>query len=185
MKKTYLVKKYPDMPESEENWIMMNGYEFARFMKTEDGKKRKLNFAQLDSCGEGDDIVVVECGEKKSKEWRADKDAHDYITEQEVKSNVVVVSYDALDSEDEDTIGEELIADDYDLVADIISKIDREKLCEALKKLKPEELKLLSLLYLIDEPLTEAEYAGQKGVRHQTIHVLKKRALMKLKKYFQ
>ena len=33
MKKIFLVKKNPNMPESEDNWIMMNSYEFAMFIK--------------------------------------------------------------------------------------------------------------------------------------------------------
>ena len=55
-----MVKKNPNMPESEDNWIMMNGYEFARFMETEEGQRRKKNFAQIDACGEEDVIYVVE-----------------------------------------------------------------------------------------------------------------------------
>ena len=58
MKKIYMVKKNPNMPESEDNWIMMNGYEFARFMETEEGQRRKKNFAQIDACGEEDVIYV-------------------------------------------------------------------------------------------------------------------------------
>ena len=38
MKKIYMVKKNPNMPENEDKWIMMNGFELAMFMKTEEGQ---------------------------------------------------------------------------------------------------------------------------------------------------
>ena len=37
MKKIYLVKKDP-AKEGQDNWITMNGYEFAMFMKTPKGQ---------------------------------------------------------------------------------------------------------------------------------------------------
>lgn len=37
MKNIYLVKKNPEMEVSDENWIVMNAYEFAMFLKTPDG----------------------------------------------------------------------------------------------------------------------------------------------------
>lgn len=39
MKKIYLVKKNPEKPAGRENWIVMNSYDFAMFMKTPEGKK--------------------------------------------------------------------------------------------------------------------------------------------------
>lgn len=59
MKKIYLVKKDP-AAEGQDNWITMNGYEFAMFMKTPEGQARKDNFGQLDACSEDDNIIVME-----------------------------------------------------------------------------------------------------------------------------
>lgn len=41
MKKVYLVKKNPEMPAGRDNWIVMNSYEFYKFMETTEGKKRR------------------------------------------------------------------------------------------------------------------------------------------------
>ena len=41
MKKIYLVKKDVNKPSGEGNWIKMNSYEFAMFMKTLEGQERK------------------------------------------------------------------------------------------------------------------------------------------------
>ena len=47
MKKIYLVKKDPEKPASKDNWIIMNSYEFAMFLKTPEGEKRKSAFRSL------------------------------------------------------------------------------------------------------------------------------------------
>ena len=46
MKKIYLVKKDVNKPAGEGNWIEMNPYEFAMFMKTDEGKQRRPGFGQ-------------------------------------------------------------------------------------------------------------------------------------------
>ena len=104
MKKIYMVKKNPNMPENEDNWIMMNGFEFAMFMKTEEGQRRKNNFAQLDACSEDDDIYIVECGEERAKEWRSEKYAHDYLRECEEESGLETVSFNAVNMEERKSI---------------------------------------------------------------------------------
>lgn len=72
MKKTYLVKKDPNLPGSDDNWIIMNGYEFAMFMQTEEGKNRKNNFGRLDAASENDSAIIIECGQSIAKELQRD-----------------------------------------------------------------------------------------------------------------
>ena len=185
MKKIYMVKKNPNMPESEGNWIMMNGFEFAMFMKTEDGQRRKNNFAQLDACSDDDDIYIVECGEERAKEWRSEKDAHDYLKECEAESGLETVSFNAVNFNGEEINLDEVIADpEVDVVAEVVQKVTHEALLEALTKLSQKDYEVIYHLYLSDKPMKEEEYAEICGCTQQAINYRKKQAIKKLKKYF-
>ncbi len=185
MKKIYMVKKNPNMPESEDNWIIMNGYEFARFMETEDGQSRKKNFAQLDACGDEDDIIIAECGEKRAKEWRAEKDAHDYLRECEIESGIETVSFYSTDVDGEEINLEDVVGDpDVDVVADVIKKVTHEALVVALQKLSESEYDLIYHLYLSEHRMTESEYGEIHDLTQQAIHYRKMQVLQTLKNYF-
>ena len=185
MKKFYMVKKNPNMPESEDNWIMMNGYEFARFMETEEGKSRRKNFAQIDACGEEDDIYVVECGEERAKEWRSEKDAHDYLKECEAESGIETVSFDCVEVDGEELSLEEVVEDpESDVVAEVIRKVTHDALMEALSILSDSDYDLIYHLYLADERLTAREYAAKMRVCDVVISKKKKRIIKKLKNFF-
>ena len=185
MKKIYMVKKNPNLPESEDNWIMMNGYEFARFMETEEGQRRKKNFAQIDACGEEDDIYVVECGEERAKAWRSEKDAHDYLKECEAESGIETVSFYAIDSEGEEIDLEDIVADpESDVVAEVIRKVSHDALMEALSTLSDSEYDLIFQLYLSDEPLSLSEIAERENVYVSTIMRRRDKILEKIQNYF-
>lgn len=65
----YLVKKNPNKPNSEDNWLMMSIAEFNEFVKTPEAKGRY--FADL-GAHEYSDIVCGQCGKhfaRKSK-WK-------------------------------------------------------------------------------------------------------------------
>ena len=181
MKKIYMVKKNPNMPESEDNWIMMNGYEFARFMETEEGKSRRKNFAQIDACGEEDDIYVVECGEERAKEWRSEKDAHDYLKECEAESGIETVSFDVVEVDGEELSLEEVVADpESDVVEEAFKHMSLEQLSAALDTLSDDEYYLIFSLYLRDEPYSEYELSRVSGIPRTTISYRKKQILEKL-----
>ena len=185
MKKIYMVKKNPNMPESEDNWIMMNGYEFARFMETEEGQRRKKNFAQIDACGEEDDIYVVECGEERAKEWRSEKDAHDYLKECEVESGIETVSFDVVEVDGEELSLEEVVENpESDVVAEVIRKVAHDDLMEALSTLSDSDYDLIYQLFLSDEPLSLSEIAERENVYVSTIMRRRDKILEKIKKYF-
>lgn len=185
MKKIYMVKKNPNMLDNEDNWIMMNGFEFAMFMKTEEGQRRKNNFAQLDACSEDDDIYIVECGEERAKEWRAEKDAHDYLKECEAESGLETVSFNAVNMDGEEINLEDVFADpEIDMVVEVVQKVTLEALLDALIKLSRKNYELIYHLYLSDRPMKEKEYAEICECTQQAINYRKKQAIKKLKKYF-
>lgn len=112
--KTYLVKKDINKPDVQDNWIIMNGYEFARFMETEDGRRRKKNFAKLDRCDECDDAIIVECGAFRAKEWERQRLRELYRAC--ANSKYPTISYDYPSPRKEACCGDDFIADP---VADI------------------------------------------------------------------
>lgn len=182
MKKTYLVKKNPNMPESEDNWIMMNGFEFARFMETPEGQSRKDNFGRLDSYGDNDSIFVIECGKSKAVEWRADKDAHDYLVKQEALSNIKTVSFNILCTDDDESSGENVIADpDCDVVSDLIRILDNQSLMKALKSLDTDEYQLIYYLFLKNNPVSERQASFILNMPRTTLNYRRKMILQKLK----
>ena len=81
MSKIFLVKKDPSK-EGQDNWITMNGTEFMAFISTPEGASRKNNFGCIDSCGDGDSTIIIECGEEKAKNLRVEKDRRIYLQRQ-------------------------------------------------------------------------------------------------------
>lgn len=92
MRKIYLVKKNPEQPADGNNWIVMNSFEFMNFVKTPEGQKRKACFGQLDACSVDDVIIIAECGTETAKQWRSEKDRHDYLASIEKQSGMTVYS---------------------------------------------------------------------------------------------
>ncbi len=185
MKKIYMVKKNPNMPESEDNWIMMNGYDFAMFIKTEEGQRRKNNFAQIDACGEDDDIYIVECGEERAKKWRAEKDAHDYLKECEVNSGFETISFNAVDADGEELNLEDVVADpDSDVESEAFRRMKKEKIRSIVNLLSEDEYNLIFELFLSDEPMSLSEIADRENVAVSTIMRRRDKILEKIKNYF-
>lgn len=81
MRKIYLVKKNPELPADGNNWLVMNSFEFRNFIQTPEGQKRRDRFGQLDACSVDDVIIIAECGTETAKQWRSEKDRHDYLAE--------------------------------------------------------------------------------------------------------
>ena len=183
MKKTYLVKKDVTMPTSEDNWIIMNAYEFMEFIKTPEGQSRKANFGRLDACSEEDQIVFVECGKETARVWESDVNRRKYISKTLNELKPVFVDYCSFVSDGECFQAEELLEDtSFDLEDSIIKKLDIELLREALGTLSRVEMELIQALFLSDEPMSLVEYADKKGVSKVAIFKQKERVLKKLRK---
>ena len=183
MKKVYLVKKNPEMPAGRDNWIVMNSYEFMQFMQTAEGRARRHHFGQLDGCDIDDIIIIAECGQETAVKWRAEKDARDYLKEEERKSGITVYSLYDVPTEEEELTGEEVIAaPDCDVEAQVTRKLEHEMLYEVLRELSPFEMKLIENFYLSDHPRTESEFGKAFGMTREEIHWMKRRILSDLRK---
>jgi|GEM_PF-303862 len=164
MRKIYLVKKNPELPADGNNWLVMNSFEFRNFIQTPEGQKRRDRFGQLDACSVDDVIIIAECGTETAKQWRSEKDRHDYLVSIENQSGITVFSYNTQTTTEDDMSGEELLVDqDCSVIDAILKKEEKNTLYAAVAKLSPAEINLMTSLYLCDDPIGQREYAR----RHQ------------------
>lgn len=169
------------MPASDSNWIMVNAFEFANFMKTPEGQARKRNFGQLDACDKEDLIYVFECGHETAKQWRSDKDRHNYLLACERESGYITISYNCL-SQDESVSGEEVIEDsNYDVEETVMLRLELERLRDSLQILSSTEREIIELLYLSDTPMTISACARILGLPRITVSRMVSRIIHKLK----
>lgn len=104
MRKIYLVKKNPELPADGNNWLVMNSFEFMNFIQTPEGQKRRDRFGQLDACSVDDVIIIAECGTETAKQWRSEKDRHDYLVSIENQSGITVFSYNTQTTTEDDML---------------------------------------------------------------------------------
>ena len=183
MRKIYLVKKNPELPADGNNWLVMNSFEFRNFIQTPEGQKRRDRFGQLDACSVDDVIIIAECGTETAKQWRSEKDRHDYLVSIENQSGITVFSYNTQTTTEDDMSGEELLVDqDCSVIDAILKKEEKSTLYAAVAKLSPAEINLMTSLYLCDDPIGQREYARRHGVAVTTINHQLTVALKKLKK---
>lgn len=182
MKKIYLVKKNPQMPANENNWIIMDSKEFGLFKETEEGIKRGNDFCRL-SGFPSDDVIIAECDKKTAKQWRVETSRSDYMLQTERELGYMVFSYHGIQSESGEPIsGEDLLEDEaVDVEESAIAHIMQEKVRNALMYLSEEDKDLIEKLFLSECPMTEREYAERLGKNTTTIHERKKRILSDLK----
>ena len=179
----YLIKKNPNLPNSEDNWIMMSIAEFNEFIKTPVAKGRY--FADVGAHEYSDTWYVVECDKETALKWRRELNRHYYLKRMERESGLKTVSMSSLIINEEEYNGEEILADsDADVVAEVMQKMAFETLEKVLDSLTAEEYDILYNLYLTDEPLTEREYGMLKGIPQKTLNDRKIRILKKVKSFF-
>ena len=162
MRKIYLVKKNPELPADGNNWIVMSSIEFMNFVKTPDGQKRKACFGQLDACSVDDVIIIAECGAETAKQWRSEKDRHDYLASVEKQSGVTVFSYNTQTTTEDGLSGEEILTDKgCDVAGEVIEKLYLMELQNALSQLNEKDRKgnpFLTLQPLRTSRLSEINY---------------------------
>ena len=182
--KTYMVKKDINKPDSQDNWIIMTGMEFFRFMQTEEGRSRSKSFALLESGDGCDDDIIAECGEQKAREWENERLLRYYHSKSNKKFNTV--SYDWCLTDSSTYGADDIIADPTaDVEATVMDNLKNEILYNAICTLTPQQMVLIDQLFLSNTPMTLKEYAECNGINENSAHGRKARALMRLKKYFE
>ncbi len=183
MKKVILVKKDPGKPAGADNWIVMTSYEFAMFMKTPEGERRRRGFAMLYGCERDDAIIIAECGEENARQWKADINRADYIRTRNAKHGNRVYSFTELRPDPYGEHGwEEILGDGRDEVEEtVMARLTVEKLRKAMQFLTEEERDLVEKMFLTDLPMTEEEYAESIGIKRHQANYRKRKVLEKLR----
>jgi len=184
MKTTYLVKKNPEQPTGNDNWIIMDGKEFKAFRESEEGKRRSNNFIKL--CTEYDEeCIVMECDLEKLKKWKAELNHAAYVQKVNQAAGFTVISYHQFDTDDEDVNGEESIKDASESIEDtVINKMETKRLVELVSQLSKEDQELIYCFYLTETPMKETVYAKKRGIPTSTLNDRKARAIARLKKLY-
>ena len=187
MKRICLVKKDPLMPPSDDNWIVMNYHDYLEFMKTPEGQSRKENFAQLNGVDEDDVIYIVESNTQKAKQIRAERDAHDYLTEQENLSGYLTLSMEELTANlDDDLSAYDIIEDpSEDVVANYLRFSNIETLFRAIESLDDEEKWIINKLFLDENTCSLLELSQSLGIPYMTLSYKKSKIFRKIKKFFR
>ena len=129
-----------------------------------------------------DVIIIAECGAETAKQWRSEKDRHDYLASIEKQSGMMVFSYNTQTTTEDEMSGEELLADNQsDVVEEVLRRFQKAHIQETLAALLPEERDLIESLIISDFPMTEREYAKKVGKTQSTIHCQKAAILKRLK----
>ena len=186
MKTIYLVKKNPEVQGDQNNWITMNSYEFAMFMKTEEGKRRRAFFGEMDAVDEHDYRIVMECDAASARELKREKDRATYLRRVEIESGICTFSVDEqrlYDDRKEEEVS--LVDPSADVEGDCVKKQEMEELVKALSKLNREEFDLIQHMFLNEKCLNGEQYAKMLGVSRKTVNEKKKAILRLLRAYLQ
>lgn len=186
MKKFYIVDENGTYASADgkTHFTCLTGKDLFDYLNSEVGSKKEF-YVDFDDNG---DEIGVEVPEDKLEEHLKEKEHRKYLNKVQKEVGYTIVSLNAdFDGKDgEQMTYEEVIADEdsLDFIEEISRKADIQTLRKALASLTVDELDLVTRLYLIDSPMTEAEYAELMNVNQSTVHRRKKTILQKLKTFF-
>lgn len=184
-KKICLVKKDPSLPDSPNNWVVMNGFEFYLFLKTPDGALRKKNFVSMPpfDYDDPDDIwYVIEYGRKKRKLARKQANRAHYVKQQEFDYPLEIVSYSHMLDDGREDDYEHLMTDpDCFVEDDAVDSLQWHEVQVAIGRLTESDREVITSFYLSNAPETESRYAERHGITQGGAHRRKCRAIRNLR----
>lgn len=185
MNSTFLVKKDVTTPCTEDNWILMKSSEFRKFIKSDEGQKRKRDFARLDACSEDDSVLFVECGYETAKEMNRDRKKQAY------RRKMAIDAGETCFSDVQYYLGQELLLEEMllDDTASMESRTEQKHLLAALNEaiwgLSEDDRTVLFMLYFSETPVKLTDYAKVLGVSKEAVFHRKQTVLRHLKKFLQ
>ena len=160
------------------------GYEYMIASQKEGRRFIKINSYSVD----GED-VFIELTEDMISTFRSAERREQYVSDSKKESGIIDISIYAMEGtgDDYDLIsGEELIADESENPEDeALRKLDLSTLRRALRTLSKEEMELITLLYLSEEPISENQYAQLLGVPQTTLNYRKEKIFKKIRIFFR
>lgn len=185
MKKFYIVDKNGTYASADgkTRFKCLTGKALFDYLKSDEGSKKEFD---IDFDDNGDEIGI-EIPKDIANAHLKEKERRKYVLKTQKTLGYTIVSLNS-DFEGKDgemmTFGEVITDDSDDLVEEIARKENIQRLQLALLQLSTEELDLITSLYLIESPLTEAEYAARMNVNQSTINRRKNAILHRLKSFF-
>ncbi|MBD9162403.1 MAG: sigma-70 family RNA polymerase sigma factor [Blautia wexlerae] len=182
MANTYLVKKDPTLPCSDENWMVMSYKEYKEWVETSEGMSRKIVFGKILPATENDNVIYIECDEDEQKKCKRENNKKRYSRYFENEFGHRTISYHS-DTLDETEFSEEFLVDtETNVEEEVISKICIEQLKVVMDLLSESEKDLINRMFLDEPPLSEREYAKMLGIVPGAVNYRKKIVLSKMKK---
>lgn len=175
----YLVKKDPVSSKENVEWIQMDGREFYQFIHSPEGRGRYFIHLTDDVSFEADEIYI-EAGYLEYRAWQKEYDAHRYLMEQQ--EDIRILSSDVPVSGGEEILIDTVLDDRPSVEDMMIGKDERERLYAALKKLNPDEQRILRTLYFSGKVLSDTDAGRRLGLSRQTFQYRKKKIISKLSK---
>lgn len=188
MKKTFLVMTDPEKGAREDNWTIMNAFEFARFMETEEGQKRKNHFERLDALDEDDDILIMECSTEQAMKVKSERNRADYCQRVKTETGFETMSLDgtAFGGDEEEILLIEMIADEaMDTEEQAVKEILKAEIPAAMEELSKVEQDLIRALYMGDEKMTVNRYSNLTGRSRNYITAKHQSAIRKLRLHYR
>lgn len=183
MKRIYLVKKDEHLPTSQDNWIEMNALQFAAFLETNAGQRRRNRFLQLNNTLGDDEAIFYECSEKEYPIWKKERESELYKNRRQRQYGYTIVTFTTITEDGEEIAGENILPDPgVDIEGEFIVRSEIERLTQAIAQLTDDERILIHQFFLSPKPVSELEYGKVNGISQQAANKRKKAVLKKLKK---
>ena len=180
----YLVKKDPNKPNSQGNWITMNYAEFKVFISSPDGRTRAPQFSAIPPALPGDPTYIAECGEEIAKDWDRENNRRKNLAQARRATGYKSVSYEELIERNEGFLSrEEILSDESCLSVEdqAISHIQQETIRRELGQLREDERRMLQAVYFDEARLSERVFGDAVSVSRDKVSRLKRRVLCNLK----
>lgn len=181
MKTIFLVKKDPAKENVSDNWSVMGKDEFLEFINSPEGRKRAKNFGRLNSCGQNDSVIIVECGSDAAKKWKDEQNRHLYLRQAEREA--VPYGFLSLSQQlDEDlTLEDTLLDEASDAESAAIEEIRSRELKRVLDDLDPMERSLIQMTVMDDIPVSLPEFGHRYHLDRSYLYRKREIALRKLR----
>lgn len=153
----------------------MSGKEFYSFVNSIAEDKRY--FIRLtDDLNYDQPEIIAEVTPEMYKTWKRDYDSHRYMKKLNQEYEMLPLEEELFFTESNNNSNRQILPEEW-----VLRKEDYQKLKEALQSLDDEERKLINLLYLRDEPITQREAAEYFGISLSALHKRKEKILKKLR----
>lgn len=125
----------------------------------------------------------MEVDSQTAKEWKRENNRACYLQKTMNALGIEVISYNVSpNAEDREVTGDALLENpDYHVEDDVLRSILTENMLDAMCHLSEIEQKVITHLYLSDDPMTEHEFEKAFCVKRCTVHYYKVSALEKLR----